>query len=282
MDPTNDTQHPSLFSHRRVQLIVTGLTVIMFSSAGSLFYFRSPNVLLTVGGISRHVRPKASTVGQLLQEEKVVLAAEDFVSPPLETTLRRNMAVKVTRVVNRIETSEVTLPPQVRWSQRTRQNLRRVLVQKGFVPKTIRKSKVTWHDGVEVNRKIISERLVKKPFFTLTLFSNRGFPIKTYDLLKVPTKKFLATAYYVGDPMVPGDETFLGYKLQRGLVAVDPKTIPLRMRLYIPGYGYAYSADTGSAIKGERIDLAVKDAKEERRYNHMKATIYLLEKAKKW
>jgi 3D (Asp-Asp-Asp) domain-containing protein len=66
------------------------------------------------------------------------------------------------------------------------------------------------------------------------------------------------------------------------LVAVDPKVIPLRTRLYVKGYGYAYAADTGSAIKGSRIDLAVKDKKEEIRFNRKKITVYILEKAKSW
>ena len=40
-----------------------------------------------------------------------------------------------------------------------------------------------------------------------------------------------------------------------GVVAVDPTVIPLGTRLFIPGYGPGIAADTGTAIKGLRIDL---------------------------
>jgi 3D (Asp-Asp-Asp) domain-containing protein len=46
-----------------------------------------------------------------------------------------------------------------------------------------------------------------------------------------------------------------------GVVAVDPKVIPLGSRLYIPGYGVATAGDTGSSIKGNKIDLGFDDVK---------------------
>lgn len=52
-----------------------------------------------------------------------------------------------------------------------------------------------------------------------------------------------------------GSHTASGSAVAVGLVAVDPSVIPLGTRLYVEGYGYAYAADTGGAIKGNRIDL---------------------------
>lgn len=54
--------------------------------------------------------------------------------------------------------------------------------------------------------------------------------------------------------------TYSGVKVRRdknavSTIAADPKILPLGSILYIPGYGYAVVADTGSAIKGRKIDL---------------------------
>ena len=40
-----------------------------------------------------------------------------------------------------------------------------------------------------------------------------------------------------------------------GVVAVDPSVIPLGTRVTIPGYGEGVAADTGSAVRGDTIDL---------------------------
>lgn len=39
------------------------------------------------------------------------------------------------------------------------------------------------------------------------------------------------------------------------IVAVDPSVVPLGSKVYVEGYGYATAADTGGAIKGDKIDL---------------------------
>jgi 3D (Asp-Asp-Asp) domain-containing protein len=40
-----------------------------------------------------------------------------------------------------------------------------------------------------------------------------------------------------------------------GIVAVDRTVIPLGTRLFVEGYGYAVAGDTGSAIKGNKMDV---------------------------
>jgi 3D (Asp-Asp-Asp) domain-containing protein len=63
------------------------------------------------------------------------------------------------------------------------------------------------------------------------------------------TLTLVASAY-----ALPGF-TATGTPVAYGVVAVDPAVIPLGTHFTIPGYGDAVAADTGSAIRGTRIDV---------------------------
>ncbi|MEB8720822.1 3D domain-containing protein [Bacillus cereus] len=73
----------------------------------------------------------------------------------------------------------------------------------------------------------------------------------------------VATAY-TADPSENGTYggrvlTAMGHDLtvnpNMRIIAVDPKIIPLGSKVWVEGYGEAIAGDTGSAIKGNRIDV---------------------------
>ena len=81
-----------------------------------------------------------------------------------------------------------------------------------------------------------------------------------------------ATAYTSQDPGV-GTITATGATLRHGIIAVDPRVIPLGTKLYVPGYGYGVAADTGGAIKGNKIDLAYMNRTEALKFGRQTLTI---------
>jgi 3D (Asp-Asp-Asp) domain-containing protein len=87
-----------------------------------------------------------------------------------------------------------------------------------------------------------------------------------------------ATAF---DPTVggsdPGACTASGLKAKYGVVAVDPKVIPLGTRLFIEGYGYAIAGDVGGAIKGNKIDLCFSTIKECYEFGRRDVVVYILD-----
>ncbi len=54
--------------------------------------------------------------------------------------------------------------------------------------------------------------------------------------------------------------TATGIRVAPGVIAVDPRVIPLGTRLYVPGYGEGIAADTGGDIKGNTIDVWMSSA----------------------
>lgn len=88
-----------------------------------------------------------------------------------------------------------------------------------------------------------------------------------------------ATAYDPGPiscgPYANG-YTATGLRAGRGIVAVDPRVIPLGTRVYVEGYGFAVAADIGSAIKGNRIDLGYPTYREALQFGRHPVRVYLL------
>lgn len=83
------------------------------------------------------------------------------------------------------------------------------------------------------------------------------------------------TAYSYPDDKIL---SYLEYPLREGVVAVDPKVIPLGSHLYIEGYGYAVAADIGGAVKNNHIDLYLPTVNEAQNYGLKKGVqVFLLD-----
>jgi 3D (Asp-Asp-Asp) domain-containing protein len=95
------------------------------------------------------------------------------------------------------------------------------------------------------------------------------------------------TASYADTGKSHGDPgfgvTYTGVKVRKGIIAVDPKVIPLGTRVYVevagstPDYGYAVAADIGSAIKGDLIDLYFDGQATVNRWGCKRVKVYILD-----
>ena len=131
-------------------------------------------------------------------------------------------------------------------------------------------------DGTVSKREVLATRVIKHTVTEVreeglrTNLASRGGMVRGYRSgHRVVT--MIATYY---DPYHCGGSgsgrTFSGLQGGYGVVAVDPRFIPLGTRLYIEGYGYAVAADTGGAIKGNRIDLGIDTTHDARNIQSMK------------
>ncbi len=91
-----------------------------------------------------------------------------------------------------------------------------------------------------------------------------------------------ATAYAPGphDNDQWGNKTHMGTQIRPGVIAVDPKIIPLGSQVMIKypdgTKEYAVAEDTGGAIKGHRIDVAKWTVKEADRFGIKPVKVYVL------
>mgnify|MGYP001256816026 CR=1 FL=1 len=131
-------------------------------------------------------------------------------------------------------------------------------IEKGKNGTLTKMIEITYYQGEEfdkrqIDKKIISPISRKMAKGTKTVYKNL---VTANGEISYSCKLgvFRASAY---DSNCKGcsETTATGLKAGFGVVAVDPKVIPLGTKLYITGYGSAVAGDTGGAIKGETIDL---------------------------
>lgn len=121
-------------------------------------------------------------------------------------------------------------------------------------------TEVTKYVNGEIADVSVSEEVVSEPVDEIVLVGTKEVPTvpgtDTVEYTKVLTMN--ATAYCpcsICCGSYANGYTANGTKAGYGVAAVDTRVIPLGTRLYVEGYGYAVAADTGGAIKGNRIDL---------------------------
>ncbi|HKP46170.1 MAG TPA: 3D domain-containing protein [Pyrinomonadaceae bacterium] len=88
-----------------------------------------------------------------------------------------------------------------------------------------------------------------------------------------PASNYIATAYSLRG------RTASGRMVTRGLIAADPRVLPLgsRVRLEHPGYSGEYLvADTGGMIRGRRIDIWTPTSREAMRFGRRSVKLTVL------
>jgi 3D (Asp-Asp-Asp) domain-containing protein len=88
--------------------------------------------------------------------------------------------------------------------------------------------------------------------------------------------QMIATAYSADCGAGCDGMTAIGRRAGFGIVAVDPRVIPIGTHLYIPGYGFAVAGDTGGDIVGNRIDLGFDTLQDAMRFGRQDVKVYRL------
>jgi len=250
-------------------------------------------VVIVADGVEAEMYLTADTVADVLHDAGISLGELDKVTPALDAALEDQTTISIVRV---------TVQEEVVYNRIYYQEIRRAnnSLEEGVV-RTVQQGKegrkadyyeVILEDGQEVSRSLLKsevetpkiDRIVE--YGTIGTLSRGG---STYRFTQVLT--VTATAYTAGVESTgksPGDPeygiTYSGLPVQVGHIAVDTRVIPLLSYVYIEGLdavsakydGQYYATDTGSAIKGNKIDIYFESVEEARKFGVRKVKVYVL------
>ena len=247
-------------------------------------------ITLNIDGNLEIITTTKKTIREAFEEAGVSVSPVDAVEPDPDSDIVPDMEVHVFRIAYREITENAEIPF-------TSKEISDSSLEKG---KTKIKTKgvnglkkivysVTTKDGIETNRTVLSERVVRKPVEQVvavgtkpkssakkSVVTNAGHSLNYKKKLTVT-----ATAYTAPS----GKKTASGKLAQYGVIAVDPNVIPLGTKLYVEStddgkswqYGYCVAGDTGGAIKGNKVDLYFNSANECLQFGRRSAILYVLE-----
>ena len=129
--------------------------------------------------------------------------------------------------------------------------------QEGLVSKEY---EITLENGKEVSRVVLNETKLKDKQDKVVAVGTKLEPIQVASRGTESGKEIYVTSTaYTANCNGCSGTTATGINLHANpnakVIAVDPSVIPLGSKVYVEGYGYAVAADTGGAIKGNKIDV---------------------------
>ncbi|MGD6804845.1 ubiquitin-like domain-containing protein [Rossellomorea vietnamensis] len=252
-------------------------------------------VKLVDGGSEKAAWSTSTTVADFLKQQGITLTDEDRVEPNLDTAVKANDVINVVRVEK--VTDVVEEPKDFAVVTRQDSDLtkgKEEVVQAGQQGLIEKKYEVVKENGKEVSRKLVSEKTVKESqdkivsVGTKVLIAqvSRGSSSSSAQTTSASAPSSGGKEFYVSSTAYTGScngcsgITATGINLRANpgvkVIAVDPSVIPLGTKVYVDGYGYAVAADTGGAIKGNKIDVFFPSKSEAYRWGRKQVKIKIL------
>lgn len=230
---------------------------------------RSIPIVVQLDGRTIRARTHRERVGDVLADLGVVLTGQDYTVPSLDAPVTENAVIRVVRVSEQFVMEQEPIPFDTVWQPDPELEIdNERLLQPGASGVMERRIRVRYEDGNEVSRTVDSAYVAVPP--TTQIFGyGTMIVVRTLDTPFGPIEywrklRMLATSYSASTAGVPRSSPYFGrtatgMQMRYGIVAVDPRVIPLGSRVYVPGYGIGLAGDTGGAIKRNRIDLGYDD-----------------------
>ncbi len=221
----------------------------------------------------------AATVEGALLEADIALAEKDRVEPEMKTALSAGMKIVITRVEEEIQTVEDIIGYKTIYKNDGSLNIGKTrILQAGLDGRIQRTYLITYEDGVKTTTRLIHSRTIAAARNHIIAVGTGGTMTRGGVTFRYTKAIDMVATGYWADPSWSDGYTAIGMVATKGIVAVDPRVIPLRTRLYVEGYGFALAADVGGAIKGYRIDLCFDTSAEAWAVGRRRVRVYVIGK----
>lgn len=237
---------------------------------------------LVNGGKKQQVWSTSTTVADFLSQQGIALKDLDRVEPKLHEKVKENAVVNVIRVekVTDVVEEPISFAVVTKKDGNLTKGTEKV-IKEGEQGLLTKKYEVVLENGKEVSRKLISEQKVKDKQDKIVAVGTKA----TYQQVSRGGAEngrefYVSSTAYTASCNGCSGITSSGINLRANpnvkVIAVDPQVIPLGTKVYVEGYGYAVAADTGSAIKGYKIDVFFPSNSQAYRWGNRKVKIKIL------
>ena len=217
---------------------------------------------LNDGGVVKDVWSTSTTVADFLHQQGVTLTELDRVEPGLDSAVLENGMVNVIRVEKVTDVVEEPLSFAVvtQKDENLDKGSEKILTpgQEGLVS---REYEITKENGQEVSRSVLKETIIKDKVDQVVAVGSKEIVQVASRGAESGREIYVTATAYTASCSGCSGTTATGVNLHANpgakVIAVDPSVIPLGSKVYVEGYGYAIAADTGGAIKGNKIDVFI-------------------------
>ncbi|MDY5202735.1 MAG: ubiquitin-like domain-containing protein [Gemmiger sp.] len=256
---------------------------------------RAYTVQVTADGRTQEIITTGATTRDLLTQAGLTYTAEDYLTPAADETVQEGENITLQRVSYVEYTAQETVPSkveQIPTSLLYRKRDKVQTVQEGTDGLDTVTYRETWVDGEQVSTDEIGRETQIGMIPTIQKVYGEQVPVSQFvgpDIVDGAPSEGVAEVYtnqrstaYSASATAKGAS---GRRLTYGTVAVNPDIIPYGSLLYITSddgqfvYGYAYAADTGTAMMTGHafIDLYYETYEESVDNAVIPVTVYVLD-----
>ncbi|QNF27716.1 G5 and 3D domain-containing protein [Metabacillus elymi] len=253
----------------------------------SLTIDKAFKLTLNVGEEKQQVWTTSTTVADFLKEHNVKLNELDEVKPALTAKINEKSAITVTRIEKVTDVVEEPIAfDVVTKSDSSIDKGKQKVIDSGKEGKLKKHYEVVVENGKEISRKLLKKETVEESKNRVVALGTKvASPVSTATVSRgndsVAKEFYVNSTAYTASCSGCSGTTATGVNLRANpnakVIAVDPNVIPLGTKVYVEGYGYAVAADTGSAIKGNKIDVFIPTKSAAYRWGSKKVKIKILD-----